>query len=69
MAEVFGIVTGVLGLLPLCRGMLISCLTASGRNGWLTIADGIGMIKDVFDATRTLDLAVGRLELQRDVRS
>ena len=27
------------------------------------------MIKDVFDATRTLDLAVGRLELQRDVRS
>ncbi|RDL32602.1 Protein kinase-like (PK-like) [Venustampulla echinocandica] len=47
MAEVFGIVTGVLGLLPLCR-------------------DGLGMIKDVFGAPGTLQLAVGRLELQRD---
>ncbi|KAF4637106.1 hypothetical protein G7Y89_g972 [Cudoniella acicularis] len=47
MAEVFGIVTGVLGLLPLCR-------------------DGLGMIKDVFEATNVLQLAVGRLELQRD---
>ncbi|KAG4421215.1 hypothetical protein IFR04_005626 [Cadophora malorum] len=44
MAEVFGIVTAVLGLLPLCRGM----------------------IKDVFDSARTLELAVGRLELQQD---
>lgn len=25
------------------------------------------MIKDIFDASRTLDQAVGRLELQRDV--
>ncbi|CZR64365.1 uncharacterized protein PAC_14263 [Phialocephala subalpina] len=47
MAEVFGVVTGVLGLLPLCR-------------------DGLGMIKDVFDAAGTLGLAVGRLELQQD---
>ncbi|KAG9232140.1 hypothetical protein BJ875DRAFT_93668 [Amylocarpus encephaloides] len=47
MAEVFGIVTGVLGLLPLCR-------------------DGLSMIKDCFDAPQTLQLAVGRLELQRD---
>lgn len=45
--EVFGIVTGVLGLLPLCR-------------------DGLGMLRDVFDAPRTLELSVGRLELQRD---
>ncbi|EKD17655.1 hypothetical protein MBM_04024 [Drepanopeziza brunnea f. sp. 'multigermtubi' MB_m1] len=49
MAEVFGIVTGVLGMLPLCR-------------------DGLTMIRDVFDSTRTLDLAVGRLELQQDAR-
>lgn len=27
------------------------------------------MIKDVFDSARTLELAVGRLELQQDVRS
>ncbi|KAE8448009.1 hypothetical protein EG329_009932 [Mollisiaceae sp. DMI_Dod_QoI] len=30
------------------------------------MADGLGMIKDVFDAAGTLGLAVGRLELQRD---
>ncbi|KAH6682537.1 hypothetical protein B0J14DRAFT_127368 [Halenospora varia] len=47
MAEVFGIVTGVLSLLPLCR-------------------DGLGMITEVFEANNTLQLAVGRLELQRD---
>jgi hypothetical protein len=29
--------------------------------------DGLGMIQDVFDAAGTLGLAVGRLELQRDV--
>ena len=28
----------------------------------------MGMIKDVFDSARTLELAVGRLELQQDVR-
>lgn len=33
----------------------------------LTMADGLGMIKDVFDAAGTLGLAVGRLELQQDV--
>lgn len=27
------------------------------------------MIKDVFDSARTLELAVGRLELQQDVSS
>lgn len=47
MAEVYGIVTATLGLLPLCR-------------------DGLGMIKDIFDASKTLELAVGRVELQRD---
>lgn len=31
------------------------------------MADGLGMIQDIFDAAGTLGLAVGRLELQRDV--
>jgi hypothetical protein len=68
MAEVFGIVSGVLGLLPLCRGestlnlllLRVQCLTDCAT-------DGLGMIKDVFDATNVLQLAVGRVELQRDV--
>lgn len=34
-----------------------------------TSVDGLGVIKDVFDASKTLELAVGRVELQRDVSS
>lgn len=71
MAEVFGIVTGVLGLLPLCRGELFSKYitrhTARTLAGSSKQIDGLAMIKDVFDAPKSLSLAVGRLELQKDV--
>jgi hypothetical protein len=29
--------------------------------------DGLDMIKEVFNASKTLELAVGRVELQKDV--
>ncbi|KAH8801524.1 hypothetical protein F5884DRAFT_862218 [Xylogone sp. PMI_703] len=47
MAEDLGVVTGVLGLLPLCR-------------------DGFVMIKEIFESNGSLDLVVGRIELQCD---
>jgi hypothetical protein len=41
----------------------------SGIRTLTASVDGLGMIKDVFDASKTLELAVGRVELQRDVSS
>lgn len=72
----YGIVTAALGLLPLCRGECPqNSLTSLHRLGksviiWLTDSlDGLDMIKDVFNASKTLELAVGRVELQKDVSS
>jgi hypothetical protein len=31
------------------------------------VPDGLGMLREIFDAPGTLKLSVGRLELQRDV--
>ncbi|RFU34982.1 hypothetical protein B7463_g1370, partial [Scytalidium lignicola] len=66
MADVLGVLPGVLGLLPLCHGGAFqSCPTILRRE--LTIqADGFVVIKDVFESNRSLDLAVGRIELQCD---
>ena len=44
-------------------------LTASKNRDHLTdySIDGLDMIKEVFNASQTLELAVGRVELQKDV--
>ena len=68
MAEVFGIVTGVLGLLPLCRGKHLYLKLGKG-SPTNHLQDGFGLIREVLDANNTAELAVGRIEAQRDVSS
>jgi hypothetical protein len=70
--EAYGIVTAALGLLPLCRGKLpLKVSTSPPRKPVITSlinsTDGLDMIKEVFNASKTLELAVGRVELQKDV--
>ena len=68
MAEVLGIVTGVLGLLPLCRGEKTH-LHQIVDNSTNNLKDGFGLIREVLDSNNTAELAVGRVEAQRDVRN
>ncbi|CAG8979580.1 hypothetical protein HYALB_00010781 [Hymenoscyphus albidus] len=56
MAEIYGIVSGVLGLFPLCHVGFVTEVSP----------DGLGVLIDVFDTPKTFQLPVGRLELQRD---
>ena len=67
MAEISGMVSGVHALLPLCRGEFLPL--KARQSHLIPEQDGLAMIKGVFEAARTLQLAVARVEFQQDVRT
>jgi hypothetical protein len=51
------------------RNIQPSPLRNSSTPALTGLTDGLDMIKEVFNASKTLELAVGRVELQKDVRA